>query len=185
MEERETWVGGIALQARYCSEQELVSQRSLLGLKSCTLLLLGEGALAERIWSVWIEQEAHWSANAMDRVLADEWGWALFLRAVEAHRRGDDVIATFSAKTLIALRKENGEHPVFGEWPRRLAEDGARRSLAGPVRRVLATGLDKFPDQAQRVAALIRDLEVADVADWHGLGFGSPPPDSVIAMSPK
>ena len=182
-EEREVWMDGIARRAEYCSEQELVSQSSLLGPKSCTLLLLGEGALSERIWGVWTQQEGDWSPDAMERIAADEWGWALFLRAIEAHRRGDDVIATLTAKTLIALRKAKEEHPVFKRWPNRLAEDGVRRLQTPPIRRVLETGLDKFPDRSQRIAALVRDLEVADATDLDFFGY-SPPPDYVIATSP-
>ncbi len=54
LQDMEVWVGGIARSAEGCSETELVSHSSLLGLKSCTLMLLGEATLAERAWNTWI-----------------------------------------------------------------------------------------------------------------------------------
>ncbi len=75
---------------------------------------------------------------------------------------------------------------MFKDWPNRIIDDDTRRLQSNPVRRALEVGLDKFPDQSKRIAALIRDLEVADYGSspFLGFGFGPTPPDMVIAASP-
>jgi len=80
--------------------------------------------------------------------------------------------------------------------PTRLLEESTRRVKAGPVRRALEIGLQKFPNQSQRIAALIRDLESISAGPeyeegrwplspahivWTG-GFG--PPVNPLRVSP-
>ena len=61
-----------------------------------------------------------------------------------------------------------------------LMQDSERRLKAGPIRRVLDVGRDKFPDRSKRIAALIRDLEEVAVCQEEerqdGL-FSGPPID--------
>jgi hypothetical protein len=174
------------------AESSLVSYQSLLPLKSCTLFILGEGELAERLWNAWkrgtgIEEDRGNPADDPYLIFAREWGWALFDRAVGAHKRGDDVISMLDAAALVELEKaadpmaerRGFQRPIdpgpnrrkmpyfdFGGSAARLLEDETRRVKAGPVERVLDVGLEKFPDQPKRIAALIRDLEVASAEQW-------------------
>jgi hypothetical protein len=174
------------------SEGSLASYKSLLPLKSLMMHVLGQGELAQRLWEAWkrgseIEQDRRSPADDPYLVFAREWGWALFDRAVGAHKCGDDVISMLDAKTLVELeqavervasgrgfprppdpRPNNREMPYldFGEPPARLLEDQTRRVKDGRVQRVLDAGMEELPDQSKRIAALIRDLEVASAEQW-------------------
>ncbi len=175
-------------------EGELVSFKSLLPLKSLMMYVRGEGELAQRLWDAWkrgsegeIRQDRKSPQDDPYLLFAGEWGWALFDRAVGAHKRGDDVISMLDAKMLVQLEKgveteasrrgfprpydpgpHNRQMPYldFGDSADRLLEDETRRVKAGPVQRVLEVGVREFPDQSKRIAALIRDLEVASAEQW-------------------
>ena len=190
LQDMEVWVGGIARSAEGCSETELVSHSSLLGLKSCTLMLLGEATLAERAWNTWINQGGaeHWgkpTTRTDDRILAEEWAWAPFLRAVDAHRRGDDAIATHDAKSLIQLWKGEPSHSFFRNSA---AADRRGRGVAfagATCKSCSGEEFRKTSDSSQRITALLRNLEVADLGDSPGLGMlTSPPWDAGAEMSP-
>ena len=144
------------------------------------LFILGEGGAAERLCGAW-----RWGPSPPDDpylIFACDWAWALFDRAVGAHKRGDDVISMLDSKMLVELEKtadpmaerRGFQRPIdpgpnrrkmpyfdFGGSAARLLEDETRRVKAGPVQRVLDAGIEKFPHQPKRIAALIRDLEVA------------------------
>jgi hypothetical protein len=167
-------------------ESRLVSYDQMFALKSCLLLRLGESDLAAKVWDNWVAanpalmSEAQSPAGDPYMVFALEWGWALFDHAITAHMQGDDVVSLDAAKTLVRFkesvprvaanrgidqRKSRADNakldflPIY-DPPETLVEDSARRVKAGPVRRALDVGLDKLPDQSQRIAALVRDLEV-------------------------
>ena len=172
-------------QMRLPPESHLVAHDCMFALKSCLLLRLGEGELASQVWYTWLAanpelmSEAKSPADDPYMVLAWEWGWALYDHAIAAHLRGDSVVALDSAKTL-ALFKESVPRvaarrgidqrkslandalldylPLY-DPPETLLEDATRRVKAGPIRRSMDVGLEKFPDQSQRIAALVRDLE--------------------------
>ena len=63
------------------------------------------------------------------------------------------------------LPKRSSTYVDLGDSAALLVNDGNRRVKAVPVKRVLQTGIDKFPDQRQRIAALIRDLEEEALED--------------------
>ncbi len=172
--------GGPLRHASDCGDSDLVSHRSLLLLKCCSLYVLGEGKLADRLWTLWAKQTGTAYDSDPSVLLTEEWGWALFLRAQDAHSRGDDYITSVSAKTLLEIQKD--PHAVFRSYPRLLAEEAMRRLQAKPIRRVLEVGLDKYPDRAERIAALIRDLEVAQPPEPY-LNF-LPSHEEMIASSP-
>src|SRR5262249_34862754 len=87
-------------------EQYSIAHDSLLPVKACLLLRLGEGELAGAVWSAWM---AGIHANVNDGteiirdpylMLATDWAWAQFDRALGAHMRGDDRLARLSARAL-------------------------------------------------------------------------------------
>jgi hypothetical protein len=95
---------------REWSERELVSCSSLVALKCCVLLRLGEVALAEKLWATWKSRDGRIlnggpKGDDPYMVFAWEWAWVLFDRAVAAHLRGDDVIALHAAKILVPFEK--------------------------------------------------------------------------------
>ena len=187
-------------------ESSLVAYSSLQPLKACLLAIVGESVLADRLWIAWkrgtdAEEDRSATANDPYLVFAREWGWALFDRAVGAHKRGDDVIAMLDARLLVELEKtadsiaeqrgfarpmdpgpNNRKMPYidFQDSPTRLLEDSERRVKQGPVKRVLDVGIEKFPDQPKRIAALIRDLEVASAEQWSQPGGVSISDSSIV-----
>lgn len=76
------------------------------------LLRLGEGELALKAWDDWRggtsaqPNEDYKDPNLKDPylMLAFEWTWALFDRAVTAHVTGDDRMALLSARALVPIR---------------------------------------------------------------------------------
>ncbi len=75
------------------SEGESVSHQTLLPVKTCLLLRLGEGELAREVWNAWT---AGMKPNTNDDavhlkdpylMLATDWVWALFDRSNSAHMR--------------------------------------------------------------------------------------------------
>ena len=157
-------------------------------LKGCLLLILGEADLAEKIWKLAPPHPRSGPMKPQDLnydpyvELVYEWAWAQHDHAVCAHLRGDDVLSLDSAKPLVALRDAVDKEAVARGFKRPLssrgqrdrsfvefldpvhvlAEDAARRVAAKPVERVLAPGAAPIADQAARIAALIRDLEIVN-----------------------
>jgi hypothetical protein len=167
------------------SESHSISHLSLLAIKVSLLLKLAEVELAEAIWpSFW----SHTFDQANDDnkfkdpylILANEWLWALFDRAVCAHMRGDDKLAFLSANLLLTIgnsveaeAKQRGfEYPNFSHNRNRephyfrflqqvpvLLADQQRRAKQPQRHQVLKAGLNKYPNKQQRINALIQDLE--------------------------
>ena len=191
-------------QMRLPPESRLLSYDQMFALKSCLLLRLGEGELAVKVWDTWEAANPELMSEAGDpyMVLAWEWGWALFDHAITAHMRGDDVVSLDAAKTLVGFkhvlpriaakrgidqRKSLANDALLDflsvyDPPEKLMEDSARRFKAGPVRRVLEVGVDKFPDRSQRIAALVRDLEVVSAGPEYEEGGVPLSPPHIIYM---
>jgi len=92
-------------------EGESVSHRTLQPLATCLLLCLGEVELAEKVWQAWTagtradtnDDAAHLKDPYL--MLATDWTWALFDRAVCAHMRADDQLALLSARALETISR--------------------------------------------------------------------------------
>ncbi|WP_392408624.1 hypothetical protein [Chlorogloeopsis fritschii] len=167
------------------SEWFSIFERLRLPIKVCLLLRLGEIALAEMFWTTWItkisEDADYRRKNFKDPylILATEWLWALFDRAVCAHMRGDDKLALLSAELLLptwpmveaeskhrgyeyhfSCRDSKESHYLrFLETLPALLLDQQRRAQQLKRQQVLKVGLDKYPDKTNRIHALIEDLE--------------------------
>lgn len=120
---------------------------------------------------------------------ARDWTWTMFERAVCAHMRGDDRLALADARALArsqpvieneaaarGFQKDrtffssgNGREPHFLQFlaplPQLLA-DQERRAARPKAQTVLQTGLDRFPNQAARIAALVEDLDEVAQRQW-------------------
>ncbi len=112
---------------------------------------------------------------------AGSWAWGLFGRAICAHVRGDQELALATARQLAALQPkleaecakrgiarprnldpEQAQKPCFDfleQLPQLLA-DLERREKERPFVSARQIGLDQFTNPAERIAALIRDLEL-------------------------
>jgi hypothetical protein len=173
-------------------EGSSISHETMTATRACMVLRLGETALAERLWADWTsgmkESTNDDAAHLADPylMLATEWIWARFDRAVCAHMRGDDRLALLDARALGAIQKsidaaatkrgfelrDNGgdnretTHFDFLEPVPRLLADQERRAKAPPRKSALAAGAKGFKTKAEYIAALIADLD--DVAARQG-----------------
>lgn len=163
-----------------------VSHSSLLPLKACLLLRLGENLLAEQVWKTWISgmnREVNDDALHLQDpyvMFAVDWLWSRFERALCAHMRGDDRLAVndlrflksvqFDVADAVGKRSANwppgykeakGEYFAFlGPVPFLLA-DHERRSKESRVRETVQTIAIKYDNQAELIAALIVELDEA------------------------
>ncbi len=123
-EARVKWASTNAMpfyRSRYAEPEDyLTSVTALLPIKVCLLLRLGKADLAERVWAVWITgMDAKVAGNALHLVdpyliLAIDWIWAMYDRAVSAHTRGDDRLCLISA-----VRAQSMEKSIKQEIPQR------------------------------------------------------------------
>jgi len=156
-------------------EYASTSHRSMTRMKVVLLLRLGYGDLAEKLWLQWFA--ARESEASLDPYpdLAADWVWALFDRTICAHMRGDDSLTLIGARALTTIEKDvraaaekrdfrgtNLRKETFLDFLKPLPDllaDRERRAKEPKYERVLEAGVQKFPDKAKRIAALIRDLE--------------------------
>jgi hypothetical protein len=88
-----------------------LSATSLLPIKVCLLLRLGRTDLAERVWATWTigmdpkinDDSIHLADPYL--MLAVDWTWAMFDRAINAHIRGDDRLSSISALMAVSIEK--------------------------------------------------------------------------------
>ena len=120
---------------------------------------------------------------------ASDWAWAMFDRAVCAHMRGAEALALADAQTLASIQpkieaeaarrgfprqryydsqRQNQERPYldFLEPVPQLLTDLERRTREGERVPALTRGLTNWPAAAERIAALIRDLDLVAARQW-------------------
>jgi hypothetical protein len=81
-----------------------VSHQQPMLIKVAMLLRLGEGELTRKVWGLWTEGARVETNIDPYMLLACEWTWALFDRALIAHAIGDDRLALLSARSLVPIR---------------------------------------------------------------------------------
>jgi len=136
--------------------------------------------------------------------LAGDWAWAMFDRAVCAHMRGSEAQALADAKTLTGVRPEieaeaarrgfsrqpyydasrrNQERPYldFLEPLPQLLTDLERRAREGERIPALTSGLTNWPSAPERIAVLIRDLDLVAARHWGQPGGVTLTDDPVVA----
>jgi len=92
-------------------EWTALTHETILPLKACLLLRIGEEELARELWSAWSDriQDVNNNAEYKEKpflVLAANWTWYAFDRALSAHIRGDDRLALLGARDLLPIQKE-------------------------------------------------------------------------------
>ncbi|MCB9763257.1 MAG: hypothetical protein H6739_26040 [Alphaproteobacteria bacterium] len=133
-------------------EHERLWSSSCHPLKAALLLAAGEADLARAVWASWVaalDLEVNGNAEAVARpyrTLAEDWGWALFDRAVCAHARGDDPLALTSARAA-------------AEVCARVEDELRRRGFRDPALRFAPSLPPLLADQERR-ASLTRDASV-------------------------
>jgi hypothetical protein len=104
-----------------------LSATSLLPIKVCLLLRLGKTDLAEQVWAAWIAgMDAKINDDSLHLadpylMLARDWTWAMYDRAVNAHVRGDDALCWISAvkaeSIAKSIKQEIAARPLFRARP--------------------------------------------------------------------
>jgi hypothetical protein len=161
------------------SEGQMIAHDQIYPLRTCLLLRLGEGGLAETMWTTWArgvqEDTNDHRIHLKDPylLLATDWAWALFDRAICAHMRADDGLALVSARALVPMELAVEKTAAAREFKRQTTMAGAPRpylTFLGELPRFLEdqerrAKVEKSPEPAgasareRRIAGLIRDLE--------------------------
>jgi hypothetical protein len=154
------------------SEYASVAYNALEPIKAALLLRLGETDLAGEVWHCF---DGSFRPSQKDRflTLAGDLAWSLFDRAVCAHMRGDDRLALASVRALIPMQKaieaKAAERKILpylaflGPLPGLLADE-ERRSREPAYTPILQ--MTKPPKGQERIAGLIRDLELVSARQW-------------------
>lgn len=181
------------------------SQEALLPMKAALLLRLGEEELATKIWDAWTIGFADASTNDIYwkdpyLMLASDWAWALFDRAVNSHMKGDDKTALASARLLASIEGEietEAERRGFKKMdayegkPRYLTflqplaallRDQERRAREGRRSRPSVAEIARNPDKAARINALIDALDEVAARQWGQPGGVDLHDDPVVKM---
>ena len=176
-------------------EGQAVSHTSLLPLKACLLLRLGENLLAEQVWSAWT---SHMDPKVNDDalhlydpyvMLAGDWLWARFERSLCSHIRGDDRMALDDIRFLNLVRNNIAEAIAERSsfWPAAykgdsylkrfyfaflepvplLLADQERRLKESRIREPVQNILSRYQEKSELIVALIHEL---DGATAHQLG---------------
>jgi hypothetical protein len=124
---------------------------------------------------------------------ASDWAWAMFDRVICAHMRGDETLALATARQLSEVQpkieaecakrgfqrqkdwssgqpKKELPYLAFLEQLPQILADLERRAREGKRVSVLESGLQTIPQKSARIAALIRDLDLAQARQWEQPG---------------
>jgi hypothetical protein len=104
-----------------------IGEKVLLPIRACLLLRLGKNDLAERVWATWLagmnakinDDSVHLADPYL--MLAMDWLWAMYDRAMSAHMSGEDSLCLVSAvmtqATAKSIRQEIGARPLLAQKP--------------------------------------------------------------------
>ncbi|MEO7719988.1 MAG: hypothetical protein ABIY70_27595, partial [Capsulimonas sp.] len=176
------------------SDAQTITAATFTPIKACLLLRLGETDLARRYWNAW---DAGVGPNVVSGLpekadpylmLASDWSWSLFDRALTAHMRGDDELSTISARLLTAAAPQieieaarrgyvltdtssyfppvKSAYLLFLEPLPRLLADGERRLREGKNAAPSLDEIEKIPNKKSRIAALIENLDQITARQW-------------------
>ena len=164
-------------------EADAVSEKSLLPLKVCLLLRLGENTLARRFWDEWaagLPPNVNNNAAAVKDpylTLASDWTWSLFDQAVHAHESGDDRLAVLDARALTGIQPQVETEAARRGFARPYGDKSPYLDFLSPLPDLLADEERRVrepprahpvdpaapAEKAQRIALLITDLENVSV----------------------
>jgi hypothetical protein len=135
--------------------------------------------------------------------IAGDWAWALFDRTICAHMRGDEALALATARKLAEIQPKieaeaarrgfrrqeyyesarRGKQRPYLDFLEQLPEilaDLEHRAREEPRVSVVVSGLTNLPAQAERIAALVRDLELVQARQWSQPGWVNPAEDPIV-----
>jgi len=175
------------------AEGNSIEPEMMTPVKVCLLLRLGEETLAGKVWSAWmigyqpLEPMNGNKESDPYLMLATDWVWAMFDRAVCAHMRGDDHLSAADARALVHIQPlveamaekrefrrpyaqddhgheiRNGPYLDFlKELPRLVADEERRVKTPRPAA-FSPDAITEMPDNSKRIAALIDALDEVSV----------------------
>jgi hypothetical protein len=135
---------------------------------------------------------------------ASDWAWALFDQMIGAHMRGDEALALATARTLMEVQPRIETEAARRGFPRpsqydsrgkatgrsylnfleqlpQLLADLERRDREGPRVSVFERGLTNLTSSGERIAALIRDLDLVAARQMGQPGWVVPAQDPIVA----
>ena len=136
---------------------------------------------------------------------AGDWAWAMFDRTICAHMRGDEALALATARQLAEVQpkieaeaarrgfhrqleysgspRQRTEKPYldFLEQLPQLLADLERRAKEGNRVSLIESGLQNITNQTERIAALIRDLDLVQARQWGQPGSVNLPEDPIVS----
>ncbi len=135
---------------------------------------------------------------------AGDWAWAMFDRTICAHMRGDEALALATARQLAEVQPKIEAECARRGFPRQsyydssrhgqqkpyldfldqlpqLLADLERRAKEGHRVSVVESGLQNITNQTERIAALIRDLDLVQARQWGQPGSVNLPEDPIVA----
>ena len=136
-------------------------------------------------------------------VWATEWTWAMFDRTICAHMRGDEALALVTARQLsevqpkieaectkrgvpqqknwgLARQEQPRPYLDFLEQLPQVLADLERRAKEGNRVSVIESGLQNITSQSDRIAALIRDLDLVQARQMSQPGGVNLPEDPIV-----
>ena len=134
---------------------------------------------------------------------ASDWAWAMFDRTICAHMRGDEALALATAQQLADVqpkieaecarrgfpqpqyptpdwRSKPGPYLGFLDQLPQILADLERRQKEGNHVSVIQSGLQNATNQTERIAALIRDLDLVSARQWGQPGGVNLPEDPIV-----
>lgn len=196
------------LYGRAIPERMSIAQDSILPIKVCLLLRLGENDSAAKVWTACNVSVKNSGGRQSDKdpylMLAGDWSWSLFDRMICAHMRGDVPLALVTARKLTEIQpnieaeaaqrgfahpqsygngmqkpKEQPYLPFLNQLPQLLA-DLERRANEPKEKSVVEIGLTNFPGQSDRIAVLIEDLDLVKARQMGQPGWVAPQEDPIV-----
>jgi hypothetical protein len=152
------------------------SHESILPLKACLLLRLGEGELAQRMWTLATPAQPAPENRDPYLPLARDWTWCIFDRALGAHMRGDDNLALASCEQLLPLAAAVEKEAAWRELPRPLSVNDADGPM--PYLQFLGQLDELVADQRRRAEARRAGDQPPVIAD--DATFQSLPVDELV-----
>jgi hypothetical protein len=199
----------MTLYGRAIPEKLSVAADSILPIKTCLLLRIGENDLATKVWNACTAslESSRGQEQAKDPylMLAGDWAWSLFDRTICAHMRGDVPLALVSARKLAEIQpkieaeaaKRGFPHPGYNDSAKheterpylsfldqlpQLLTDLERRAHEPKGKSVIEIGITNFPSQSKRIAALIADLDLVNARQWGQPGGVALFSDPIVAV---
>lgn len=135
---------------------------------------------------------------------AGDWAWAMFDRMISALQRGDEALALAAAQQLAEVQpkieaecaRRGFQRPQYPtpDWsskpgpylgfldqlPQILA-DLERRAKEPAKTNIIEAGITNYPDQTNRIAALVDDLDLVQARQWSQPGWVNLPDDPIVA----